>query len=97
MLILSRLARVPNCKHNAVRGLVLRAKDNGSLCSTETRLFFYTPLYIVIPCVVSNTTRVVYVAQQSRRNPTRKRTVSMFWLHAPAHAQASSASPRMYF
>ena len=34
---------------------------------------------------------------QSRRNPTRKRTVSMFWLHAPAHARASSASPRMYF
>ena len=34
---------------------------------------------------------------QSRRNPTRKRTVSMFWLHAPAHAQASSASPHMYF
>ena len=31
---------------------------------------------------------------QSRRNHTRKRTV---WLHASAHAQASSASPRMYF
>ena len=37
------------------------------------------------------------ISPQSRRNPTRKRTVSMFWLHAPAHAQASSASPRMYF